>query len=275
MTAAQTYAALIDAVNAQRSRLHGHQPLEDRFGGPVAQRFRADPHRDLDANLQVVASYVQPDDVFLDVGGGAGRVGLSLALRCRQVINVDSSPGMLAEFEACAAQVGITNARPVLADWLAAKDISGDVSLASSVTYFVHDIVSFIEKMAAASRRRVMITLWSVPSPNQSAPLFRLVYGEEQAPAPGHRELLPVLWEMNILPDVCVLPDTPLDPRCDAARAATDAPGGRALGIAGAVATARKTRHGPVTWLKPTSTSCLPNAPRASFPSGIRRRGSY
>jgi len=80
------------------------------------------------------------------------------------------------------------------------------------VTYFVHDIVPFIEKMAAASRRRVMITLWSVPSPNQSAPLFRLVYGEEQAPAPGHRELLPVLWEMNILPDVRVLPDTPLIP---------------------------------------------------------------
>ena len=85
MTAAQTYAALIDAVHAQRSRIHGQQPVEDRFGGPVAQRFRADPHRSLDANLQVVASYVQPDDVFIDVGGGAGRVGLPLALRCRQV----------------------------------------------------------------------------------------------------------------------------------------------------------------------------------------------
>src|SRR5262245_32738224 len=142
MTAAETYAALIDAVNTQRLRIHGQQPPQDSFGGPVAQRFRADPHRNLDANLQVVASYVQPDDVFLDVGGGAGRVGLPLALRCRQVINVDASPGMLAEFEACAAQAGITNARPVLADWLAAKDIFGDVSLASSVTYFVHDIVS-------------------------------------------------------------------------------------------------------------------------------------
>src|SRR5919109_4152144 len=151
MTAAQTYAALIDVVNAQRSRIHGQQPAADRFGGPVAQRFRADPHRDLDANLQVVASYVQPDDVFLDVGGGAGRVGLPLALRCRQVINVDSSPGMLAEFEACAAQAGITNVRTVPADWLATPEISGDVSLASSVTYFVHDIVPFIEKMVAAS----------------------------------------------------------------------------------------------------------------------------
>ena len=157
MTAVETYAALIDAVSAQHRRIHGQQPREDRFGGPVAQRFRADPHRSLDANLQVVASYVQPEDVFVDVGGGAGRVGLPLALRCRQVINVDSSPGMLAEFEACTAEAGITNARSVLADWLAAADISGDVSLASSVTYFVRDIGSFIEKMVVASRRRVML----------------------------------------------------------------------------------------------------------------------
>jgi hypothetical protein len=212
MTAVETYAALVDAASAQRSRIHGHQPAEDRFGGSVAQRFRFDPHRSLDANLQVVASYVQPEDVLVDVGGGAGRIGLPLALRCRQVINVDASPGMLAEFEACTAEAGITNARSVLADWLAAADISGDVSLASSVTYFVRDIVPFIEKMIAASRRRVMLALWSVPSPNQTAPLFRLVYGEEQAPAPGHRELLPVLWEMGLLPDVRVLPDIPMIP---------------------------------------------------------------
>jgi len=212
MTAAETYAAHIDAVSAQRLRIHGPQPPGDRFGGPVAQRFRCDPHRSLDANLRVVASYVQPDDVLIDVGGGAGRVSLPLALHCRQVINVDASPGMLAEFEACAAEAGITNARSVLADWLAAADISGDVSLASSVTYFVRDIVPFIEKMAAASRRRVMLTLWSMPTANQNAPLLRLVYGEEQAPVPGHRELLPVLWEMGLLPDVRVLPDAPQVP---------------------------------------------------------------
>lgn len=212
MTAAETYAAGIDAVHAQRLRIHGQQPMGDRFGGAVAQRFRCDPHRSLEANWQVVASYVQPDDVLIDVGGGAGRVSLPLALRCRQVINVDASPGMLAEFKACAAEAGITNARSVLADWLVAADISGDVSLASSVTYFVRDIVPFIEKMIVASRRRVMITLWSVPTANQSPPLFRLVYGEEQALEPGYRELLPVLWEMSVLPDVRVLPEVPQAP---------------------------------------------------------------
>ena len=44
------------------------------------------------------------------------------------------------------AEAGITNARSVLADWLVAADIAGDVSLASSVTYFVRDIVPFIEE---------------------------------------------------------------------------------------------------------------------------------
>jgi hypothetical protein len=43
-----------------------------------------------------------------------------------------------------------------------------------------------------------MITVWSVANPNQNAALFRLVYREEQAPVPGYRELLPVLWELDI-----------------------------------------------------------------------------
>ena len=41
----------------------------------MAQLFRMDPSRDLDPNLDVVASYLRADDVFIDVGGGAGRVG--------------------------------------------------------------------------------------------------------------------------------------------------------------------------------------------------------
>ena len=77
----------------------------------------------------------------------------------------------------------------------------------SDVTYFVRDIVLFIEKMEAAASRRVMITVWSEPPPNRRAGLFRRVYGEDQAPRCGHRQLLPALWEMGILPDVCVLPE--------------------------------------------------------------------
>src|SRR5216683_1267011 len=212
MTAAETYAARIDAVRVQRARLHGAPPPDDPWAGPVARRFRADPHRPLDAHLAVLASYTRPEDVFLDVGGGAGRVALPLALRCREVTTVDASPGMGVEFTAAAAEAGIPNARFVHANWLEAEGFQGDVAFTANVTYFVRDIVRFIEKLATAARRRVMITVWSVANPNQSAQLFHLVYGEEQVAAPGHRELLPVLWELGILPDVHVLPGVPLVP---------------------------------------------------------------
>src|SRR6266700_4162202 len=109
--AAESYAARIDAVRAQRARLHGALPPSDPWGGPVAQRFRFEPHRPLDANLAVLASYMRPEDVLLDVGGGAGRVALPMALRCREVTVVDASPGMGAEFATVAAAAGIANAR--------------------------------------------------------------------------------------------------------------------------------------------------------------------
>ena len=206
MTAAVLYAARIDAVNAQQRRLRGERPPDERWSR-AARFFRLDPHRPLDPNLEILASYVQPDDVVVDVGGGAGRVCLPLALRCREVICVDPSPAMGAGFQESAAEAGITNARFVQADWLAAEGVEGDLAITSNVTYFVREIVPFIEKMAAAARRRVMITVWSVPPPAQSATLFRLIYGEEQEPVPSYRELLPVLWEMGILPDVRVLPE--------------------------------------------------------------------
>jgi hypothetical protein len=57
----------------------------------VAQRFRYDPHRSLDASLDLIASYVEPQDVLIDVGGGAGRICLPMALRCREGIVVDVS----------------------------------------------------------------------------------------------------------------------------------------------------------------------------------------
>jgi hypothetical protein len=144
--------------------------------------------------------------VFIDVGGGAGRVCLAIARQCREVINVDSSAAMRQEFEESEADGKINNARFVQSDWLEAEGIHGDVCLTANVTYTVREIVPFIERMEAAASRRVMITVWSTPPPNIDAAVFRLVFGEEQVAAPGHRELLPVLWEMGILPDVHVLP---------------------------------------------------------------------
>jgi SAM-dependent methyltransferase len=205
-TAAERYAELCDAVWEQWGRLFG-PPAADIWDGPAAAQFRFDPHRELDANLEILASYVGPEDVVVDVGGGAGRVSLPLALRCREVVTVEPSPGMAAEYQSLAQESRITNARLLPQDWMETEGVEGAVVLTCDVTYFVRDIVPFIEKMQAAARRRVMITVWSEPPPNRGADLVRRIYGEPQAPMPGHRELLPVLWDMGILPDVRVLPE--------------------------------------------------------------------
>ncbi len=205
VSAAEEYAALLDAVEEQQLRLFGPRPA-DIWTGQSAAQFRFDPHRELDANLAALASYVMPDDVLVDVGGGAGRVSLPLALRCREVLTIEPSAGMAAEYEGSKRDAGIANARLLSVSLMEADGVEGDVVLTCDVTYFVRDIVPFIEKMQSVARRRVIILVWSEPPPNRGADLFRRVYGEPLAPMPGHRELLPVLWDMGILPDVHVLP---------------------------------------------------------------------
>ncbi len=209
MTAAETYANHIDRFNAQQAKIYGDRPPPDTWTTGAAN-FRFDPRRDLTATMSKLATYVKPDDVVTDVGGGAGYISLPLALRCRQVINVDASPSMLKEFDESAKEAGITNVQSVLSDWLDSEDMSCDLAVTRDVTYFVGKIVPFVGKMASAARRRVIIVMQSVPIPNQSSPLFQLVHGEQQVPVPGHRELLSVLWEMGILPEVYVMGGSPI-----------------------------------------------------------------
>lgn len=207
MTAADDYAAQVSAWQEQQARLRNGRPEGDRWGGETARRFRRDPRRPLEASLQAVAEYLHPDDVMVDVGGGAGRMSLPFASRCREVVCVDPSPGMGAEFRASAAEARITNARFVQSGWVDAPGVTGDLLLVCHVTYFVADIVPFLQKLNQAARRRVVIFMRSTPPPNSNPQLFELLRGEPQALVPGYRQLLPVMWDMGLLPDVRMLGD--------------------------------------------------------------------
>src|SRR5215475_6079739 len=207
-TAADQCAARVDTVLAQRTRLRGPQPPGDLFAGVPADHplLKSDPRRPLDPNLEIIASYITPDDVVIDVGGGAGRVSLPLALRCREVINVEPSGAMGAGFTANATQAEIINARVIASDWLTVDPQVGTVALVNHVTYLTREIVPFIEQLEQVGRRRVLITVNSPPPPSWHRVLYHLVHGETEEVVPGHVELVNVLWELDILPDIRVLP---------------------------------------------------------------------
>jgi hypothetical protein len=210
-SAAEHYTELVLAAEQHQqrsaaSRSGGGRSAEDggssdRWQG-CAGRFREDPFRQ-DEKLTAMLSYIQPNDTVLDIGGGAGRY-LPLALRCREYVNVEPSPAMGAQFEASVRDAGIGNARWLQSDWLGA-DVTGDVCFTANVVYYIADIVPFVAKLDAAAARRVMIVMHSVPPRNVGGDLFRYVHDREPIQDPGHRELLPVLWEMGLLPEVRVL----------------------------------------------------------------------
>jgi hypothetical protein len=184
----------VAAYDAQQARL---VPADDAWAS-LAGFFKLDARRPLDEVLTKIASYVEPDDTLIDVGGGAGRLSLPLALRCKEVAVVDPSAGMGKAFATVLAEAGIENARFLHSGWLEADGVEGDVALVAHVTYFVPSIVPFIEKLNRAARRRVIVAARSTPPPNQFAGIFPLLHGEEMALVPGPDELMPVLSELGI-----------------------------------------------------------------------------
>ena len=206
MSAADRYAAVYDAVSAS-DHFVDHRMPGDHWAD-MAEMFRLDPSRPRDANLSALIDYLEPSDVLLDVGGGAGRISLALADCVKEVVLIEPSEGMREQFIAARDQAGITNAR-ITTDWWLDSHETGDVVHLSDVTYFVRDIVPFVVKLHNAADRRVMITVWRPTPGDMASDLRRAVYGETPPPWPGLPELAAVLWEMGLLPEIRPLPDEP------------------------------------------------------------------
>ena len=205
-TAAANYAAVYDAALAA-GRFADHQTPGDHWAD-LAELFRLDPRRPRDANLDAIASYLKPSDVLLDVGGGAGRVSLAVADCVNEVVLIEPSDGMRAQFIAARDEAGIANTR-ITSDWWMESGETGDVIHLSDVTYFVRDIVPFVKKLHNSASRRVIINLWRPTPGDMSSSLREVVLGERPPRWPGLPELAAVLWEMGLLPAILPLPDEP------------------------------------------------------------------
>ena len=203
MNAAEHYDSMVIARQDQQARLT--IPFDESYWRRFAHTYRFDPHREHEPQLAAALEHIEPDDEIIEIGGGAGRIGLPMALKAKSLTNVEPSGAMREQFGIAIAEHGISNATSIASGWPLDDPISADIVLTVDVTYFISDIEAFLRAMHESANRRVVILTWTVAPPNVNARLFRIAFGEDQAPSPGFRELLPVLWDMGVVPDVQVV----------------------------------------------------------------------
>jgi hypothetical protein len=70
--------------------------------------------------------------------------------------------------------------RIIEGEWPNADAPAGSVALVNHVTYLTREIVPFIKKLEQVGRRRVLITVNSVPPPSFQRVLYQLLHGEAE-----------------------------------------------------------------------------------------------
>jgi SAM-dependent methyltransferase len=164
--------------------------------------FKANPHRVDDVEVNRLLQEINPSTTVLDVGGGAGRFALPLALRCQHVTVVEPSPSMRESLQQTAAEAGIDNITVAAKRWDEAEVDPTDVVISAHVVYMIEDIQAFVVKLVDHAREQVLMPTYIRPPMSRYAPFWRWVHGEDRVDLPGAAEFIPVLWEMGIYPNV-------------------------------------------------------------------------
>ena len=139
----------------------------------------------------------RPDDTWLDIGAGAGRYALPLALRVREVVALDPSPGMLAALREQATEHGIANVRAIEGRWPVDPALgpapTADVALIANLGYDVEAIGPFLDAMEAAAGR-LCVAILADRQPSAPAHAFwPPVHGEARIELPALDDFLDLL----------------------------------------------------------------------------------
>ena len=208
MGAVQRWRELVEAEHAQSDRMRQEAPPDDHWR-PYVEQFRADPRRQDDPLLNMLLDKVMPHHTVIDVGAGAGRLAIPLALRCRHLVAVEPSQSMASVLLEEASNYGIDNVSLIQAGWEDAPVDPGDIVLCAHVLYTVRDIEPFVRKLEAHARDRVLVVLFNAPPQSQIYPIWKGVHGEERIPLPSLPQFEDVLRELRIDAHIKNLPAEP------------------------------------------------------------------
>jgi len=118
-----------------------------------------------------------------------------------------------------AAEAGIENITIVARRWEEAEVEPADVVLSAHVIYSLEDIGPFVVKLAQHARQKVCMPTFMRPPRARYAPLWSRVYGDDKQELPGAAELMQVLWELDIYPNLEMYAPIPARPFKDWQRA--------------------------------------------------------
>jgi SAM-dependent methyltransferase len=194
-SAEQALAAWAERVRGNREQAERLREAPERtdFYAPVADAFKADPHRTDEPALDFLRELVVPGETWLDVGAGGGRYALPLALLARNVIGVDTSESMLAVLQESMDETGIHNIRIARGRWPLAERPTADAALIAHVGYDIEELGSFLDALEESAGRLCVAILMARAPSAAAEPAWPIVHGEERIPLPGLPEFLAVL----------------------------------------------------------------------------------
>ena len=200
----------VDAHHDQSARARQANDWNDEDAwGLVSSLFMADPLRTHDQVLNRIACGIDQDTSIIDVGGGAGRYALPLALKCRHVTVIEPSPAMCRSLQEQAEDSGIFNISVVQSSWEDASIDPADVVLCSHVISGAREVQAFLRKMEDHALCLVIL-VETMASPQAAfGGFWGIVYGEKRVDLPAIPELMAVLWDMGAFPSLEMLEPSP------------------------------------------------------------------
>ncbi|MEJ7748735.1 MAG: methyltransferase domain-containing protein, partial [Candidatus Limnocylindrales bacterium] len=199
------------AANADQVERIREVPDGADFYAPVTSLFRADPRRTDEPALEALLGLVEPADVWLDIGAGAGRYALPIAVALApsggSVVALDPSASMLRILRETAQAHGIDNVQAVhgrwpLADAPGSPTFQADVALIAHVGYDIAAIGPFLDSMEASARRQCIALLMERQPAAVADVFWPPVHGQPRERLPALPEFVDLLRARGRTPEV-------------------------------------------------------------------------
>jgi CTP:molybdopterin cytidylyltransferase MocA len=211
------WAARVTA-NAEQVDRFREVPDGPDFYAPVTGLFRADPRRSDEPVLDALLRLVEPGETWIDIGAGAGRYALPIALALApsggRVIALDASGGMLDALLELQTEHGITDVEVIETRWpppagMPLTRFEADVALIAHVGYDIEAIGPFVRAMESVSRRLCVAVLMERQPSSIADACWPPVHGEDRVPLPALPDFVELLRARGDEPSVEMLEREP------------------------------------------------------------------